>query len=49
MEEVKVDLSYFDFEKKKNNNSITADEINILCGFKYSEYYMESMQLFLKN
>lgn len=35
VEEVEFDLEEYDFEKKKNYNSIDSKFISVLCGFKY--------------
>ena len=47
MHEVDVDVSLLDIDGKKNYNEIKTEEVNILCGFKYSEYYEDAVQLML--
>lgn len=47
MKSINEDLTNFDFEKKKNYNSINSYEIEILCNYKYTEYYKDALQLLI--
>lgn len=44
---VEFDLRNFDFEKKKNNQTIKTKEIAILGGFKYTESVEDALELLL--
>lgn len=45
MEVVNEDLMKYDFEGKKNYNTIITLDVNILSGFKYSQYYTDAIDL----
>lgn len=42
---IAMDISQFDIENNKNN--INCTEIDILCSFKYSEYYEDAIELLM--
>ena len=44
---IEMDISQFDIESKKNYNNIKCEEISILSGFKYSEYFEDAIELLL--
>jgi hypothetical protein len=45
MEVFNEDLTEYDFDGKKNYNTIKTLDINILSGFKYSQYYSDVLEL----
>lgn len=45
MKIVSEDLTKFSFDNKKNNHNIKMTEVKILCGYKYSEYYCDAIEL----
>lgn len=45
MEIINEDLLKYDFEGKKNYNTIKTLDINILSGYKYSQYYRDVIEL----
>lgn len=45
MEVVNEDLMKYDIDGKKNYNSIKTPDINLLSGFKYSQYYIDVLEL----
>lgn len=45
--EVHVDMLKYDFEKHKNYHTIRSEIIGILIGFKYTDYFIDAIQLAL--
>ena len=45
--EVHVDMLKYDFEKHKNYHTIRSEVIGILIGFKYTDYFIDAIQLAL--
>ncbi len=45
MEAVNEDLMKYDFDGKKNYTTIKTLDVNILSGFKYSQYYSDVLEL----
>ena len=44
---VAFDLQNINIEKEKNYHRVETKEIEILCGYKYTEYYAEAIELML--
>lgn len=45
--EAHVDMLKYDFEKHKNYHTIRSEIISILIGFKYTDYFIDAIQLAL--
>lgn len=46
-EVVEFDLESYDFEKEQNNRNINNEEIDLLCNFKYTNYFEDVIDLLL--
>lgn len=47
IETINFNLDTYDFEQERKNRNVKSEEIEVLCNFKYTDYYEDAIELLL--